>query len=235
MRKFIEKISSFWEIIIVLLIGFGLPIYTSTISFLKVNSDYTISWTYKLTSQGHYSIIIFEIVALALIVYFLKLRGWKKEDFNLEFTLKLIWTGLLIMFVKNIISNGSYKVFEYFNVLDKSTAEHVQFGLEANWISILLIVIINSFYEEFILIGYLFKRLHNLHPYLVILISLIIRESYHTYQGWMSLIVIIPIGLVFGYYYAKHRKLWPVIFAHAFTNLIIYVGMYFKLKGKLNL
>jgi len=235
MRKFIEKISSFWEIIIVIGIGFGLSIYSSTIMFLKVNSDYSHSWTYKLTNQWNYSIIIYEIVALALIIYFLKLRGWKKEDFNLDFTLRLIWTGLLIMFVKNIITNGSFKILELFNVLDKSAAEHVQFGLEANWISILLIVIINSIYEEFILIGYLFKRLQNLHPYLVIIISLIIRESYHTYQGWMSLIAIVPIGLVFGYYYAKYRKLWPVIFAHAFTNLIVFLGMYYKIGEKLNL
>ena len=139
------------------------------------------------------------------------------------------------MFIKNIITNGSYKILEFLNVIDTSTVNHVQYGLDANWISILLIVIINSIYEEFILIGYLFKRLHNLNPYLVIIISLIIRESYHTYQGWMSLLVIIPVGLVFGYYYAKYKKLWPIIFAHAFTNLIAFIGMYFNLREKLNM
>ncbi|OFX68094.1 MAG: hypothetical protein A2X14_01465 [Bacteroidetes bacterium GWD2_33_33] len=235
MHRFIERISPFWETIIVLLIGFGIFIYSSTTAFLKVNSDYSHSWIYKLTSQGHFSIVIIEIISLSLIIYFLKLRGWKKEDFNLEFTLKLIWTGLLIMFIKNIITNGSYKILEFLNVIDTSTVNHVQYGLDANWISILLIVIINSIYEEFILIGYLFKRLHNLNPYLVIIISLIIRESYHTYQGWMSLLVIIPVGLVFGYYYAKYKKLWPIIFAHAFTNLIAFIGMYFNLREKLNM
>ncbi len=233
MNKLIKKLSPTTELITILIIGFGLFIYSSARSFFIVNSDYTHSWIYKVTSQGHYSILIYEIIALLMIIYILKIRDWKISDFNLTFTFRLIWIALLIMFIRNIIGNVGFKIFEAFNIVDETTTKHVQYGLEANWISISLIIIINSIFEEFILIGYLFKRLEKYHPVIIIGLSMLIRQLYHTYQGWISLFMILPTGLVFGYYYFKHKKLWPVIFAHGFSNLIAFLGMHFHWHEKL--
>jgi len=137
------------------------------------------------------------------------------------------------MFIRNIIGNVGFKILEIFKVVDDTTAKHVQYSLEANWISISLIIIINSIFEEFILIGYLFKRLEKYHPVIIIGISMLIRQLYHTYQGWLSLVMILPTGLVFGYYYYKHKKLWPVIIAHGFSNLIAFLGMHFHWYEKM--
>lgn len=234
MNKLIRKLTPAIELFIVLILGFGLFIYSSTRGFFVVNSNYNHSWTYKITSQGDFSIVIYETVALLIILYILKIRNWSISDFNLDFTLKMIWIGLLIMFVRNVIGNIGYKIFELVNVVDKTTLKHVQFGLESNWVSISLIIIVNSIYEEFILIGYFFKRLEKYHPALVIGLSMFIRLSYHTYQGWMSLFAIVPTGLVFGYYYYKYKKLWPLIIAHGFWNLIAYLGMHFHWLEKLH-
>jgi uncharacterized protein len=233
MNKLIKKLSPTTELIVILIIGFGLFIYSSTRSFFVVNSDYTHSWVYKITSQWNYSVVIYEIIALLIIIYILKVRDWKISDFNLTFTIRLIWIALLIMFIRNIISNIGFNILESFNIVDDSTVQHVRFGLDANWISISLMIIINSFFEEFILIGYFFKRLEKYHPVIIIGLSMLIRQLYHTYQGWISLLVILPTGLVFGYYYFKHKKLWPVIIAHGFSNLIAFLGMHFHWYEKL--
>jgi membrane protease YdiL (CAAX protease family) len=137
------------------------------------------------------------------------------------------------MFIRNIIVNVGFKILEVFKVVDDTGVEHVQYGLEANWISISLIIIVNSIFEEFILIGYLFKRLEKYHPVIIIGLSMLIRQLYHTYQGWLSLVMILPTGLVFGYYYYKYKKLWPVIIAHGFSNLIAFLGMHFHLYEKI--
>jgi len=233
MNKLIKKLSSSTELITILIIGFGLFIYSSTRSFFVVNSDYTHSWTYKITSQGHFSLVIYETVALLIILYILKVRNWSVSDFNLEFTFRMIWIALLLMFIRNIIGSIGIKLFELVNIADKSTQNHVQFGLESNWISISLIIIINSIYEEVLLIGYFFKRLEKYHPVIVIGFSMLIRLSYHTYQGWMSLFSIIPLGLVFGYYYYKYKKLWPLIIAHGFGNLFFFLATHFHWLEKL--
>jgi len=233
-NKLIKKLSPTTELIIVLIIGFGFFIYSSTRSFFVVNSDYSHSWIYKTTSQSYYSIVIYEVIALLIIIYILRVRNWRLIDFNLGFTFRLVWIALLLMFIRNIIGNIGFKVLELTNVIDDSTIKHVQYGLETNWISISLIIIINSIYEEIILIGYFFKRLEKYHPALIIGLSLIIRELYHTYQGWISLIVIIPTGLVFGFYYYKHKKIWPVIIAHGFSNLIAFFNMHFHWYEKIS-
>lgn len=233
MNKLIKRLSPTIELFVILIIGFGWFIYSSTRSFFVVNSDYSHSWMYKITSQGYYSIVIYEIIALLIIIYILKVRDWKISDFNLTFTFRLIWIALLIMFIRNIIGNVGFKIFEAFNIVDESTDRHVQFGLEANWISMSLIIIVNSVFEEFLLMGYLFKRLERYHPALIIVLSMLIRQSYHTYQGWLSIVMILPTGLVFGYYYYKHKKLWPVIIAHGFSNLIVFLSINFHWYEKI--
>jgi uncharacterized protein len=234
MNNLIRKLSPTTELITILIIGFGSFIYSSTRSFFLVNSDYTHSWMYELTSQGNYSILIYETIALLTIIYILKVRDWKISDFNLTFTFRLIWIALLIMLIRNFIGNVGFKILEAFKVVDDTTVNHIQFGLEANWISISLIIIINSIFEEFILIGYLFKRLDRYQPVIIIGVSILIRESYHTYQGWMSLFTILSMGLVFGFYYYKYKKLWPVIIAHGFSNLIACLSMHFHWYEKLH-
>ncbi|MBK9284379.1 MAG: CPBP family intramembrane metalloprotease [Sphingobacteriaceae bacterium] len=85
-----------------------------------------------------------------------------------------------------------------------------------------LIVIVNSFFEELLLIGYLFKRFEKLHPALIILISSIIRASFHTYLGWQNLPSVFILALIFGLYYTRQKKLWPIIIAHAIGNIFYF-------------
>jgi membrane protease YdiL (CAAX protease family) len=231
--KLIRNLSPKVELVIVLILGFGLFIYSSTLSFFIVNSNYSKTWTYKLTNEAYFSIVIYETLALFVILYILKARDWKLADFNLDFTIRMIWVGFLLIIVRNVISNILIKAFEFSNILDQTTTKHVQYGLESNWISISLIIIINSFYEEFLFIGYFFKRLEKWHPAIVIGLSMIIRLSCHTYQGWMSLFSIVPTGIIFGYYYIKYKKLWPLIFAHGFWNLMAFMSMHFHWVDKI--
>ncbi|MBL7932004.1 MAG: CPBP family intramembrane metalloprotease [Bacteroidia bacterium] len=232
MNELIRKLTPKLELFIVLLLGFGLMIYSSTRGFIVVNSNYTHSWNYKFTNQGQFIIVIYETIALLLILYILKVRGWRLADFNLDFTLKMIGIGILLIFIRNVITNIGFKLFEAGGVVDESVAKHVQYRLESNWIAISLIIVVNSIYEEFLLIGYFFKKLEKYHPAIVIGLSMLIRLSYHTYQGWMSLFTIIPTGLVFGYYYYKYKKLWPLIIAHGFANLTASLALHFHWAGK---
>lgn len=232
MNKLIRKFSPTVEFLIVLILGFGIFIYSSTSSFFVINSDYTHSWNYYITSLKYSLILIYETIALLIIIYILKVRGWVLSDFNLKFTFRLIWIALLLMLIRNLIGNISYMIFDYVTVADKSIKEHVQYGLEANWIIISLIIVINSIYEEFLLIGYFFKRLEKYHPALIIGVSTLIRLSYHTYQGWASLFYIIPMGILFGYYYFKYKKLWPLIIAHGLMNLLVFLNMQFHWQSR---
>lgn len=51
-------------------------------------------------------------------------------------------------------------------------------------------------------------------------ISVAIRVSYHLYQGIPGLVAIVPIGLLFGIWFARTRQLWPLIVAHAIFDFV---------------
>lgn len=227
MNKWIKNLSPVAELIIVMFIGFGLFVYSSTYRFFVINSELEHIWTYQFTSRGEYTLIIYELIAMLMIGYLLKVRNWKLKDFNLDFTYSFIWIAFLLLFIRNMITAFCFSMFELMGLVNVKDIDHIQYSLSANWISIALIVVINSVYEEILLVGYLFKRLENYSPAVIIGASLFIRTSVHTYQGLVMLFSIVPLALVFGYYYYLYKKLWPLIIAHGIHNIMAFLSMHF--------
>lgn len=226
-KTILNNLSNRNELIIILVIGFGIPIWASTLLALLTPSLSNPIWLFKLTSQGFYSIIVYEILAFIVIIYVLKVRGWKYKDIYLKFSFSLVYISILLLLLRNILGIITYMGLVNINLINDVSIHNQKYILEADWLSIFLILVVNSIYEEFILIGYLFKRLKKHNPIFIIIFSLIIRSLYHSYQGWDSLIVVLPSGLVFGYYYYKYKKLWSIIIAHGFGNLFTLLSIHF--------
>jgi len=56
-------------------------------------------------------------------------------------------------------------------------------------------------------------------------VSVVIRLVYHLYQGISGVLSIIPMGLIFGYWFARKGRLWPLIAAHALLDLVPFLYM----------
>lgn len=81
-------------------------------------------------------------------------------------------------------------------------------------------VLLGSFFEEFFVTGYIVAALKDKYgDNAAVNISVALRLAYHIYQGFIGVILIIPVGLILAYWYARSGKLWPVIVAHAALNL----------------
>jgi membrane protease YdiL (CAAX protease family) len=50
--------------------------------------------------------------------------------------------------------------------------------------------------------------------------SAFIRLSYHLYQGVAGVLSVTPLGLLFGWWFARRRQLWPLIVAHAVLDFV---------------
>lgn len=217
-----------FEFICVLIIGFGIFLFFSTIRFLQINPEIGKTEFLPFGNFGLYTTVIYEVIALIIIGIILKSRNWKLSDFHLNFKVKMIFIALLLLIIYTIIVRLAIFSLEQFNIIQPEAIGKTSISVSANWISIGLIVIVNSFYEEFLLVGYLFKKLEKYNAVFIIGFSMLIRFSLHTYQGWISLITISSLGLVFGIYYLKFKKLWPLVIAHGFYNLIVFSGAYFQ-------
>jgi len=80
--------------------------------------------------------------------------------------------------------------------------------------------------EEVIVVGYLFDRLKSLGwtPWVIITAAAILRGTYHLYQGFGGFVGNIAMGLVFGALYAWQRRLAPLVIAHVIIDTAAFVG-----------
>ncbi|WP_430812969.1 MULTISPECIES: CPBP family intramembrane glutamic endopeptidase [unclassified Carboxylicivirga] len=217
------------ELIIVLMLGFGFLAYNSTLSFLY---GYT-SKEIQVTDYGTYYNTLYQIIILTIIGVFLKYRGWKLSDFNLNFKFRMIFIAVLLFYITNFLINITFGISTILGSDVINSGNKPNLTINADWLSLTMIIVINSIYEELLLIGYLFKRLERLNPVLVIIFSMLVRLSFHTYQGWYLLISIPAIALVFGIYYINFKKLWPLIIAHGINNLLAFLSIHYQWQEKL--
>ena len=84
----------------------------------------------------------------------------------------------------------------------------------------------NGILEEVIVVGYLLSRLDKLgvHPAAAIAISAVIRGSYHLYQGIGAFFGNAAMGVIFGLFYYRYRRIAPLIIAHTLIDAVTFVG-----------
>ena len=110
--------------------------------------------------------------------------------------------------------------------------------LDDAWWEIIVLLIwsaANAFSEEIVVVMWLITRLQQLRipPWVALLLSAVLRGSYHLYQGWSAGLGNTIMGLIFGTYYLKTRRVWPLILGHFLIDAVAFVG-YSLLRGHLS-
>ena len=91
---------------------------------------------------------------------------------------------------------------------------------------LILSAIQNAVLEEVVVVGYLVTRLRDLGLRLwsVVLISAVLRGSYHLYQGFGAFVGNAVMGVVFALFFIRTRRVWPLIVAHSLLDIVAFVG-----------
>jgi len=225
-RQKIQDLPLLAEFMIVILVAFGYFILRSFSWIFEISEENAIV---LFTNLDLYWLIVLELVALLLVAVFLYLRNYKFSDFNFAFSLESSTYGLVLFSANYILYYLLYMtvatVFtELFN--NAITISASPFEINTTIPAIIAISIVNPVFEETIVVGYIVKSLEkSLAPAVIIGLSVLIRLSYHVYQGPIILVSILPMGLLFAWLYWKTRRLWPLILAHAvldFTSFYFY-------------
>jgi membrane protease YdiL (CAAX protease family) len=87
----------------------------------------------------------------------------------------------------------------------------------------------NGVLEEVIVAGYLLHRLGQAGwtPWKAVVVSSLLRGSYHLYQGFGGFVGNVVMGLVFGRAYQKWGRSMPLIVAHTLIDAVAFVGYAF--------
>ena len=84
----------------------------------------------------------------------------------------------------------------------------------------------NAVLEEVVVLGYLMSRLDRLgvRPRWAIVISAVVRGSYHLYQGVGGFIGNAVMGVLFGVLFRRWGRVTPMIIAHFLIDSVAFVG-----------
>jgi membrane protease YdiL (CAAX protease family) len=93
----------------------------------------------------------------------------------------------------------------------------------------------NGVLEEIVMIGYLLTRFRELgwSSKRAVLVSALIRGSYHTYQGIGGFLGNFVMGLLFGWWFTRTRRVLPLVIAHSILDIASFVG-YAALHGRVS-
>ncbi|BCW39880.1 CAAX amino protease [Arthrobacter sp. StoSoilB3] len=207
---------------------------TSTLNRSQSTREY-FDLTYQLLD------ILFALVPVALVFYFLSTHVQATRDgegsafarlgFNLARPGKDLLQGLGLAALIGIPSLGLYAAGRALGI----TTAIVPSGLDAYWWTVpvlILSAVRHAIVEEVIVVGYLLDRFGKFGWSVPagIVVSALLRGSYHLYQGFGPFIGNVVMGLVFGWIYTKTKRVMPLVVAHALLDIVAFVG--FSLFGK---
>jgi len=183
------------------------------------------------TDEHLAGLLEWEILLTALLVPWLRLRGWTPGAIAGTPLPADIARGAAVW----LLAMGcNWALWLVFSTLSPDAAAalagETRFtGDPAGPLAIVVISVVNPIFEEFLWLGYGVARLADrlgLRPALALSIGL--RLAVHTYQGPWAVLGILPVGLAFTWYYGRTRRLWPVVVAHVLGDAL---GLARRLAG----
>jgi membrane protease YdiL (CAAX protease family) len=174
-------------------------------------------------------LLLFEPLVLAILGLFLWARGWtwerlgalpKRTDAIAGFALCIATYGL------TVLAWAATEALAPQLIAQTRAAPLVQGSFSLG--TVLTLSAVNAIFEELFVCAYLVAALEPMIGVARALsASIALRLLYHLYQGPLAVLVIVPLGLVYTLWFVRTRRLWPLVIAHAVTDMIglgAYVG-----------
>lgn len=209
-----------WDLVILTVIFFGLAIYTSTSQYFLLTQDaVTVEENLTFSTLQNYQAFLTQFILLMIAFGYLKWRNFDFSQWHIKPSLKSLLQGAGLFIVLSLAMDLYYAVIYGFYISDNSVSflnvlREVRF-------STVLYAILNGFYEEIFFLGICLAVKPNYLKWAV-LYSLIIRVSFHTYQGLETALGLgIWLGLIIYLLYSrsKEKNLFPFWIAHSIADV----------------
>lgn len=219
LEEAIRRLPPGVEFLVVVTWAFGLPIFASIMS-LNAPSDSTMP---AFTNAELFATIIFEVIQIGFLTWFLRIRGWTLAKFGLSFSWRATAMGLVLLALAYALTQGAQHiaqiVFDY--DIEAAAARAPKVDPDLSMQLVYLVSVVNAVIEELFVAGYIITTLiARRGMWMAINVSVVVRLLYHLYQGPIGIMTVVPMGLLFGYAYARTHQLWPLLVAHVLLDLV---------------
>jgi len=127
--------------------------------------------------------------------------------------------GLLVFAAANVVALAVGSVFSATELAAQPIAQMVSQS-RPSFFTLITLSVVNGFYEETFLAGYLIEQLRSYGFNLAIGCTTLVRLLCHMYQGPVGATCVTVYCLVFSIFYWRFRRLWPIVFAHALSDFV---------------
>lgn len=218
-----EKIRhlKWFDILILTLIMLGQAIYNSTMSYIVlIQGIVTIEDNITYSAADNYFGLARQIVYLLVALAYLWLRCFDFKTWTIRFNLKAVIYGILI-FLGAALLLDIYNLLTYQLTVASLFAGPIGAFFGNETVASVIYAMLNGVYEELYFLGICLSVKKESLKW-VVPFSLLIRVSFHTYQG---MVTALGIGLVFGlymfllYHRSKDKNLMPFFIAHIIADI----------------
>ena len=224
LRELIRRLPPGVEFLVVVCGAFGMPIFSSILS-LGAGAGAAPPGAGGLVFNDAVliGIVVFEVVQAAFLIWFLHVRGWTLEKIGLRITWRGTGMGWLLLLGTYVVAMVAQ------HLASMALPAQMQAGVERYPVSdpdvnmqlVFIASTVNGMFEEIFVAGYIITALREARGvWTAINVSTVVRLLYHLYQGPIGVVTIVPMGLLYGFVYARTRQLWPLMFAHVLIDII---------------
>jgi membrane protease YdiL (CAAX protease family) len=224
LQELIRRLPPGVEFLVVVSWAFGLPIFSSILSLgAEPASRPGSGGAPAFDNAALIGILVFELAQSLFLVWFLRLRGWTLEKIGLSVSWRGAGWGWMLMVSTYVLAMGSQAVAQWVMPAAMQAAEGVypRADPQLSMQLVFLVSTVNGIFEEVFVAGYIISALAPRGGiWVAINVSTMVRLLYHLYQGPLGILAVVPMGLLYGYFYARTRQLWPLILAHILIDII---------------
>lgn len=200
------------EALVVALLCFG---YQALSSMLAMEAGFPVR---AFTDGRLVATVWFEILVAAIACAFLRWRGYALAALLPRPTLRGALAGLGLYGV--VVVAGTAVIGLLANGRMVQPIDRMLGMAHLSLPVVLLASAVNGAFEEVFLLGFLARGLRGYGTSVALGASVLVRVLCHVYQGPVGAVYICVWGLVFGLYFLRTDRLWPVVFGHVLGDLI---------------
>lgn len=213
-----------WDMIILTLIMFGGAIYSSNIVFFSKIDQGIIEHAVEFSGTEYLKVVISELGLLCVVFSYLRFRRFDMKQWKVELNVKSVVAGLVLFLVlalgmdlfmaipgflrgENTIAGYGMGIWGYLTMISFTQV---------------MAAVINGFFEELYFIGICLgvKKQYRLASFLL---SLVVRFSFHTYQGLLPALGFpVVMGIIYYIVYtkSKNKNLFPFFLSHTVADIL---------------
>ncbi len=225
MKRFLNSLSPWTEFFIVTGIAFGPFLLAEVLSLVVPRSGPHHTGPSLLVLAAH------ELVVGGLLLWFLRARDWTLRDLGLteNAVLEDLGAGGLLFaatyFVWIVILNITALASPGLISSMAKASGNIVGGHIPPWTSV-PVAVVNGAFDELFVVGFVVSALARMkkNAWFCVNVSTALRLAYHLYQGPLGVLQMVPAGLILAFWFARTKRLWPVIGAHIMMDMVAFLA-----------